>query len=93
MCRPVVLLGIPMGRDYTPTAHWLLLSVALSVRVSVRCCLLPGTGICVHLSPSLIVLCSKGLQHFLLLLFPCKGEASQNVLADLSTFAAIVSVF
>lgn len=53
--------------------------------------------LCVHLSPSLTVLYSKGLLHFSLLLFPCKGEPphthTHNVLSDLSTFAAIVSVF
>lgn len=48
--------------------------------------------LCVHLSPCLIVLYTKGLLHFLLLLLSLQRRGPENVLSDLSTFAAIVFV-
>lgn len=78
--------------ETTPTAHRLLLSVALSEGVYQ---MLPDSRyqyLCVHLTPCLIVLYTKGLLHFLLLPFSLQRRGPQNVLSDLSTFAAIVSV-
>lgn len=69
MCTPVVLLGTMMGREYTDCTPAAPLGCLVCEGVYQMLLDSRYQYLCVHLSPCLIVLYTKGLLHFLLLLF------------------------
>lgn len=93
VCARLLFCWEPRWEESTPTAHRLLLSVASSVRVFIRCCLIPGTSICVCTCPLAWLFSTlKGCCISCCCFFSLQRRGPENVLSDLSTFAAIVSV-